>query len=50
VVRGTSHSGFDAEWREIGISTVQGDGINRSELFDESDLDAALARFDQLER
>ncbi len=50
VVRGTSDSGFDAEWREIGISTVHGDRINRSEMFDETNLDAALARFDQLTR
>ncbi|WP_104150814.1 BTAD domain-containing putative transcriptional regulator [Mycobacterium intracellulare] len=48
VVRGTTRSGFDAEWREIGTSTVHGDGINRSELFDETDLDAAIARFEDL--
>ena len=29
---------------------VEGDLINRSELFDEADLDAALARFDELSR
>ena len=33
---------------EIAILTVEGDLINRCELFDESDLDAALARFDEL--
>ena len=32
------------------ISTIDGDLINRSELFDEDDLDAALARFDELSR
>lgn len=48
VVRGISDTGVDVEWREIGLSTVRGDGINRSELFDETDLDAALARFDEL--
>jgi hypothetical protein len=47
---GTSPDGFEAEWREIGISTVRGDLINRSEIFDEADLDAALARFDELDR
>jgi hypothetical protein len=48
--RGTSRDGFEAEWREIGLSTVRGDLINRSELFDEADLDAALARFEELDR
>ena len=46
--RGTSSEGFLAEWREIGLSTVRGDRIERSEMFDETDLDAALARFDEL--
>ena len=32
------------------ISDVHGDLISRTELFDEADLDAALARFDQLSR
>jgi class 3 adenylate cyclase len=48
--QGTSHEGFDAEWREIAIVTVDGDLINRCEIFDEADLDAALARFDELTR
>ncbi|HTZ13793.1 MAG TPA: BTAD domain-containing putative transcriptional regulator [Mycobacterium sp.] len=48
VLTGTSQEGFDAEWREIGILTVDGDVISRAELFDEADLDAALARFDEL--
>lgn len=48
VIKGTSRDGFSAEWREIGMSTVEGDSINRSELFDETDLDAALARFEDL--
>ena len=30
--------------------TVEGDRINRCEFFDEADLDAALARFDELSR
>ena len=46
----TSREGFEAEWRTIDIMTVDGDLINRAELFDEADLDAALARFDQLNR
>ena len=50
VGKGTSRDGFDAEWRTVDIMTVDGDLINRSELFDEDDLDAALARFDELTR
>ena len=50
VLTGTSHDGFDAEWREIGILTFEGDLISRSELYDEADIDAAIARFDELER
>jgi hypothetical protein len=46
---GTSHEGFDAEWRMIQLSTVEGDRINRCELFDETDLDAALGRFEELQ-
>ena len=30
--------------------TVEGDLINRTEVFDEADLDTAIARFDQLSR
>ena len=30
------------------ILTVEGDLINRCEVFDEADLDAALARFEEL--
>lgn len=47
---GASLTGFYAEWREIGVVTVDGDLINRTELFDEADLDVALARFDELNR
>ena len=46
--RGTSQEGFDAEWREIHVVTIEGDRFNRSEMFDEADLDAALARFEEL--
>ncbi len=46
--RGISHEDFDAEWRMIAIFTVEGDLISRCEMFDEADLDAALARFDEL--
>ena len=45
---GTSQEGFQAEWREIGIFMFDGDLLSHYELFDEADLDAALARFDEL--
>lgn len=48
--RGTSQEGFAAEWREVALLTFDGDAINRCELFDERDLDAAVARFDELDR
>ena len=47
---GTSKEGFDAEWRTIQLLTVEGDRINRLEIFDEADIDAALAMFDELDR
>ena len=50
VAYGTSQDGFDAEWRMIVLLLTQADGPNRCELFNESDLDAALARFDDLGR
>jgi hypothetical protein len=46
--RGISHEGFDAEWRMVNIFTVDGDLVSRCEMFDEADLDAALARFEEL--
>ena len=49
VVKGRSQNGFDAEWREIGMSMVEGGLINRSEIFDETDLHTALARFEELQ-
>lgn len=50
VAHGTTTEGFEAEWREVGLSTVEGQRVNRSELFDEKDLGAALARLDELSR
>ncbi|MDT5304455.1 MAG: hypothetical protein QOE48_118, partial [Mycobacterium sp.] len=47
---GTSHEGFDAEWRAVDLLTVDGDLIIRCEVFDEADLDAALVRFDELDQ
>ncbi len=49
VARGVSQEGFDAEWREVDLVTVEGDRVKRCEIFDEADLDAALARFDELQ-
>ena len=45
---GTSQDGFDAEWRVVYLATLDGDLINRGEIFEEADLDTALARFDEL--
>ena len=47
---GTSRQGFEAEWRGINLSTADGDLISRFELFDDADLDAALAKFEELSR
>ena len=47
-VRGTSQEGFEAEWREINLMTVEGDLFTRSELLNEADLDTAIARFEKL--
>jgi hypothetical protein len=50
MAHGTTRAGFDAEWRQMGLMTVEGDLINRIELFDEADIDTALAEFDALSR
>ena len=47
--RGTSQDDFEAEWRQITLFTLDGDLCNRCEIFDEANLDAALARFDELQ-
>ncbi|SOX54901.1 regulator [Mycobacterium ahvazicum] len=47
-MNGSSREGFDAEWREVFLLTTEGESINRCELFDEADLDAAITRFEQL--
>ena len=46
--QGSSRDGFDAEWRGIELMMVEEGVLCRAEVFDESDLDAALARFDEL--
>ena len=46
--QGISQEGFDAEWRMIAVFTVDGEMISRCELYDEADIDEALARFDEL--
>ena len=50
VLRGASQGGFEAEWRDIHLMTVDGDQFNRTEFFDEADIEAALRRFDELDR
>ena len=45
---GTSKDGLDVEYRMIDIFTVEGGLVCLCEVFDEADLDAALARFDEL--
>lgn len=50
VANATSREGFDAEWRITNVFTVQGGKISRCELYDVADLDAALARLDELEQ
>jgi hypothetical protein len=47
---GTSPEGLDVEWPMILLLVVEGDRINRCEVFDETDLGAALARFDELDQ
>ena len=49
VAHGTSEQGFDAEWRMIAILSIDGDLLSRCEFFDAADIDAALARFDELD-
>ena len=48
MARATSNDGFDAEWRMVEIFGVEDGQVTRLEIFDEADLDAALARFDDL--
>ena len=50
VVSGTSRSGFDVDWRITGVYTFEGDLVSRYEVFEDSELEAALARFDELSR
>ena len=47
---GTSQEGFHAEWHESAVYTVEDDRLSRCELFDEAELDAAIAKFDELSR
>ena len=49
VAQGPRQEGFDVEWRRVDLFTVEGDLVNRVEVFDEADLDAALTRFDELQ-
>jgi ketosteroid isomerase-like protein len=44
---GTSQDGFEAEWRMIVLLSTHGGSGKRCEIFDEQDLEAALASFDE---
>lgn len=44
----TSQEGFDAELRLTYVIVVEGNLLSHVEVFEESDLEVALARFDQL--
>ncbi|MEV5361026.1 hypothetical protein AB0K45_11985, partial [Micrococcus luteus] len=46
--QGLSKEGFHAEWRDISVGVFDDGLLSRTELFDAEDLDAALARFDEL--
>jgi hypothetical protein len=50
ITRGMSEDGFESEWHGVNVLTLDGELINRSERFNETDLDAALARFGELGR
>jgi hypothetical protein len=49
VAQTISDGGLEAEWRMTDVLTVEGNLVARVEMFDDADLDAALARFDELE-
>lgn len=42
--------GFEAEWRDVSLQTVDDGMISRCELYDVADIDTALARLDELSR
>jgi hypothetical protein len=46
---GSSREGFDAEWREVILLTFEARMVSHFEVFDETDLDAALAKFEELD-
>ena len=48
VTYGVSHEGFAAEWREVDVLMVEGNIVNHCEIFDEADIDDALAKFEEL--
>ncbi len=48
VLKSASQENFHGEWRVVELMLVQGDLVSRCEVFDESDIDAALAKFDEL--
>ena len=49
-VHGISQEGFDADWRIVEVLTRDGDVGSRCEVYDDADIDVALARLDELSR
>jgi hypothetical protein len=49
ITRGTSQNGFEAEWHDVNLLTLHDGLIDRSERYNEADLEAALERFDELQ-
>ncbi len=47
--QGTSPEGFEADWRMVELLWKDSGAGHRIEVFDETDLDAALARFEELQ-
>lgn len=48
VLKMTSQDGFDAELRLTYVIVVEGNLLSRVEVFEGSDLEVALAHFDQV--
>lgn len=49
VAKAGREGGFDAEWQKTYAILVEGNQIDHCEMFDEADLEVALARFEKLD-
>jgi ketosteroid isomerase-like protein len=47
-IAGTSKDGFTAEWTEVNALVIREGRIARAEIYPDDELDAALARFEEL--